>query len=318
MSQLRADLWFVFLSALWGSSFLVISDTLAGVDPFLLVAIRFILAAGLLALAFRRHLNQIEPEELYGGAVLGVSLALGFILQTIGIGGTTPTKAAFVTGLGSVLIPILSALWLKERPGLGAIIGVAVATVGLGFLTLREGFTYAPGDAWVLACTLPFAVYVVAVSYFTTRCHPLRLIVVQLAAAAVTSSIGVTAFGEWEFDFQREHGLAIAFLAMFPTALAFGIQPLIQRYTTPTHVAVILITEPMFAALFSWWFAGDLLTRRELLGCVLIVIGMILSEVRLWNKERDAHNNPVPSNIQRCSIPGCPPPRTQARDLKTK
>ena len=157
--------------------------------------------------------------------------------------------------------------------------GIAAATVGLGFLSLNKDLSVQAGDLWVLACAVAFALHIVSVSHFSPHTDPIRLSVVQIAAVAPIATIAAFSFETPSLDLPAATWSAIALTGVAATALAFGIQVYVQRFTTSTHTALLFSLEPVFAALFGWWWASESLGVKELIGCGLILAGMLVAEL---------------------------------------
>lgn len=304
--SLFADGALLGITFVWGTTFIVIQDVLDKVPPLTFNAWRFLLAA--LALLFwplfahnkfrlkkrssplaaadggslrnRHHLLSL----ILSGSLLGFFLFVGYACQTIGLLYTSASNAAFITGLNVVLVPILSALLLKRRPPVPAVIGVAFAAAGLFFLTTKGAFSINRGDVIVLACALAFALHITFTAKMTEHFASLSLTIAQLSACAVFSFLGGLAFDGYRrlFDFRTltEPSVLLVFLFMSlaATACAFLLQTSLQKYTPPTHVGIIFIMEPVFAALTSVVFQHVTLGTPEIAGCVLILIGMAMAE----------------------------------------
>lgn len=287
MRRLKADMALVVVTAIWGSTFVVVKNALDVVGPLVFVAARFWVAGGALAglLLLQRKIASrpipIQARALQAGAFTGVFLTLGYVPQTIGLQTTEAAKAAFITGLSVVLVPLFAATLLRKPPTRAATVGVLMATVGLGFLTLnlKQRLTLAPGDLWVLLCAIGFAAHITSTARFAPHYDVLPFTAMQLLTTAALSTIAALLF--------ERHALlppvpalpAIVYMALIATAFVFGVQTWGQRHTTPTHTALIFALEPVFAALFAVAFAGEILEAREWFGGALILLGMIVAEV---------------------------------------
>ncbi len=279
MKRWQADLALAFVALIWGSTFVIVKNALDTVGPLTYVAWRFWLASILLVALFSRRLRGIRREEILAGGLIGVWLALGYLFQTVGLKTTTSAKAGFITGLSVVIVPLLATVLLRRPPGRSAIVGIAAATVGLGFLSLNKDLSVQAGDLWVLACAVAFALHIVSVSHFSPHTDPIRLSVVQIAAVAPIATIAAFSFETPSLDLPAATWSAIALTGVAATALAFGIQVYVQRFTTSTHTALLFSLEPVFAALFGWWWASESLGVKELIGCGLILAGMLVAEL---------------------------------------
>ena len=239
---------------------------------------------------WRGPTKQAEPTRarrdrwiaLWPGIAIGLALAAGYAFQTFGLRFTTPAKAGFITGLSVALVPIGQAIFLRRPPSLNAVVGVALATVGLGLLSLNAALGVNLGDLLVLCCAVAFAVHILLVGRYAPHWQPLRLAFVQIATVAVVTAalalllerpIGWPAGNVW---------FAAAFTGLFATALAFFVQSRAQQATTPTHTALIFAAEPVFAGLFSFLLIGEVFLPRQFIGAALIVAGMLVAE--LWRR----------------------------------
>lgn len=300
----QADLALGFVALIWGSTFVVVQNALDAVGPLTFVALRFWLAALVLGGLFYRRVRHISRAELRAGALIGVWLAGGYLFQTIGLQTTTTAKAGFITGLSVVIVPVLATLLLRRPPGRGAIAGIVAATAGLALLTLNNDLSVQTGDLWVLACALMFALHIVSVAHFSPQYGAVRLAVAQIATVAVLGTGSGLLFEKPTVNLPLETWGAIAFTGVVATALVFSLQVYVQRFTTPTHTALLFSLEPVFAALFGWWWAGELLGPREVLGCGLILMGMIIAELGATDDDADAGSTRDTPHIETHSTRG--------------
>lgn len=281
MPKWQADLSLFIIALIWGSTFVMVKNALDAVGPLTFVGWRFIAASVLLAFLFRQRVRRITRAEVHAGILIGVWLATGYILQTIGLQFTTSAKAGFITGLAVVLVPLIAAVLLRKPPGRWASIGVTAATVGLAFLSLSpdQALLLAPGDLWVLGGAAGFALHIISVARFAPAYDAVRLALVQIATVAVLSTGAAFLWEAPTVRLPADTWFAILFTGAIATALVFSLQTHVQRFTTPTHTALLFSLEPVFAALFGWWWAGEVLGQKELFGCGLILIGMVVAEL---------------------------------------
>lgn len=295
----QADALLLAVAAVWGATFPVVKNatdlTQGGVPTYWFLAARFTVAALLLAIAFRRHLAAAPRRTWAAGILVGGFLFASYALQTFGLAHTSSSKAGFITGLSVVLVPVFSVIWLRRKPGPGAWLGVAAATVGLALLSLNGGdwlLTY--GDLLTFLCAIGFALHVVAVGRFAGPHDPIALAVIQLVAAAVFSwigqilsagTLGPGVSGVLWWSGPAHVVMALLICSLLATAAAFLLQNVLQPYTTPTHTALIFAAEPVFSALFAYLLLGERLTPRGYLGAALMVAGMVLAELPIWQRE---------------------------------
>jgi drug/metabolite transporter (DMT)-like permease len=279
----RADLALVVVTFIWGCTFVLVKEALSDCSTLLFLALRFTLAALVLALIFRPKTGRIAPLRAAwrAGAVAGVLLFSGYVFQTVGLRYTTPSKSAFITGLTIPLVPLIAAVFERKPPRAAELAGVALATAGLGLLTIPEGsLRIGGGDLLTVGCAIAFAAHVVAVGHYAPR---LGVQALTLGQVAVSALLAAGTFWWTEPIFIRwtpKLALALLITGLFATALAFSIQVWAQQYTTPTHIAVIFTLEPVFAALTSFLAAGEVLAGRRAGGAALILCGILLSELK--------------------------------------
>ncbi|KEF37088.1 DMT(drug/metabolite transporter) superfamily permease [Schinkia azotoformans MEV2011] len=287
--QVIADVSLLLVTFIWGSTFVLVQNAVALLEPFTFNGVRFGLA-GLFLIAwlfvFKRNiLSMMNKKLLLSGVIMGTWLFTAYALQTFGLLHTTSSKAGFITGLSVVLVPLFGFLFLKETPKRFAVFGVGVATIGLYLLTLGDSLALNFGDILVFFCAISFAAHIVVTGKYTPLYSTLLLTIVQIFTVSVLSSISAVLFEDWQRVFDSEvMGNANVFLALiicsiFATALAFLAQTNFQKFTTPTRVALIFAMEPVFAAITGFFWANERLGSKALLGCLLIFIGMILAEL---------------------------------------
>ncbi len=280
--QLQADLALLAVTVIWGSTFVITKNALVQVAPFTFLAVRFGLATLVVGAIFATRLVAAPRRELAAGSLVGAFLFAGYAFQTVGLQYTTAAKSGFITGLAVVIVPFAALLVLRQRPGRGAMAGVLLATAGLALLTLRGDLTLAYGDLITLGCVFAFALQIVFVGRFAPRVAVASLTTAQLATVTVASVAFALAAEQPTLYLPTEVWAAAAFLALAGTALAFIVQSMAQRFTSATHTALIFAAEPVFALFFAVLLAGERLGARALLGCALMLAGMLVAE--LWRK----------------------------------
>jgi drug/metabolite transporter (DMT)-like permease len=239
-------------------------------------------------LAAENHQRRISYSAsqfpiLAAPLLMGLALFAGYALQTFGLRLTTPAKAGFITGLSVVIVPVVSTLALRQRLSRGVWLGVGLATAGLALLSLqvadpeRANLSVSPGDLLVLGCAVAFACQILLTGRFAPSWDPLLLTFGQIVVVMVTAGIAALLLESPPAP-GRSVLFAAAFTGILATSLAFGIQTVAQRFTSPTRTALVFATEPVFAALFSFLLIGEVLGPRQLVGCALILAGMITAE----------------------------------------
>lgn len=284
--RVRADLALAFSTLLWGATFVVVKNALGHASVFVFLAVRFSVAALLMA-AFRpRALRNLKREELFAGAALGFFMFGGYAFQTAGLLYTTPAKSGFMTGSSVVLVPILLGLFWGKRLTAWVYGGAAAAVFGLYFLTVPpEGVAHLNrGDLLTFAAAGLYAVHIILVGEYTREHSVAALSVVQVAACAGLACVatGVASLAGWEavrFTWRWELLAGIAISAVFATAMAFSIQLWAQQYTTASHAAILFTLEPVFASITSYIVIRERLGGRALLDAVFVLAGILVAEL---------------------------------------
>lgn len=268
----------------WGATFVLIKNALALVSPFVFNALRMAVATGALCLIFRKTLSSFTRQAALGGIVMGTFLFLGYAFQTTGLRLTTPSKSAFITGLAVVMVPLVVAITDRRTPNRWTLLGVLGALVGLYLMTIPagEGFSLATvnrGDLLTLGCAVSFAMHIFVTGHMTKQHRFEALSVVQVATAAILMSFAIP-LETPHLAITRGSAFAILFTGLICTAAAFSIQSWAQQFTPPTHTALIFALEPVFAALTSYVLLGEHLGTRGTIGAILILGGILMSELK--------------------------------------
>jgi drug/metabolite transporter (DMT)-like permease len=285
--RIRADLALLFCSLVWGGTFIVVKDALADVSIFIYLAVRFALAAVVMAVLFWRSLRDLNRHTIWAGIQIGFFMFGGYAFQTTGLEFTTASKAAFITGSSVVLVPIFLAAFGRRRINIWIWVGAISALVGLYFLMIpAEGFGgLNRGDAIALGCAVMFALHVIFIGRYVERHSVGALSFLQVAttAALATLALPLLAATGWEpprLVWSGQFVFAVLITAIGSTVIGFSFQTWAQQYTTPTHTAIFISLEPVFAVLTAWVVAHEGLGGRVLFGAALILLGIVLAELK--------------------------------------
>lgn len=291
----RADLALLAVSLLWGGTFVVVKEALNDVSTFLFLALRFTLAAGVLAVALGGRLGSRGSaagglrQEWRGGLVCAGLLFLGYALQTAGLRLTTASKSAFLTGLYIVLVPLLASLVNESRPRPAEAAGILLAGCGTALLTAASGGWQAQrwdlnrGDMMTILSAVAFAGHILSVTHYSRRMAYERLALYQIGGVALFSWLALRPMETPRIVWSAGAAAAIAATAVLATSAAFLIYTWAQQRTTPTRAALIFASEPVFAGLIAWLWAGEAWTASGLAGAGLILSGIVLVEVKPSN-----------------------------------
>ncbi len=269
----------VAITAVWGSTFVIVKGAIEQMPSFTFMALRFALAALVMAPVLYLRRKHLTRQTLVAGLVLGLMLYAMYAFQTFGLLGTTASKAGFVTGLFVAFVPAIQILVFRHRPSPATLIGVGVAVVGLGLLTVTNQLTIGVGDLLVLGAAFFVGVHIIALSRYSPRFDVLTLVALQLAVAAVLQSASAFIFETPMLPPNPGVWGAVLLTGLLASALAFFVQTYAQKTVGPTRTAVVLTAEPVFAGIFGYLWRGEVFTLRGWLGAALILAAMFLVEV---------------------------------------
>ena len=283
--RLRAHLGLLACSFFWGVTFVVVKNALADISVFAYLSARFMLGSLPMIWIYKEDLRKLTRGEAWAGIQVGLLMFGGYSFQTAGIARTTPSKAAFITGLSVVLVPLFLAVFWRRKIGAWAWGGAAGSFAGLYFLTVpAEGLSRLNrGDMLVMGCAVLYALQIIFIARYTGKYSLGALSCLQVILTGVLSTIAVPLLNVAGFEHffvrftpQMEFGVIIT--ALFTTALAYPLLVWGQTHTTPTNTALILTTEPVFAAFTSFLVLHERLGGRSLAGALLILSGICAAE----------------------------------------
>ena len=290
-SGFGAELLLVLAAIVWGFAFVAQKAGMESIGPMAFNGIRFILGALALipVILFFEKKIQIAGKVLNGsnelwkaGLISGLVLFIAASIQQIGIVYTTAGNAGFITSMYVILVPVLG-LVVKQKVNIRTWIGAIIALAGLYFLSVSEGLTLVIGDVLVFGSAFFWAIQVLLASYYAVRVNVIKLAAIQFALTGILSL--VISF------FTEIYGLQNIFDALIPilyggimsVGLAFTLQLIAQQKAKPSHAAIILSTESVFAAIGGWLILSEKLTNIETMGAVLMLTGVIVSQLKRKN-----------------------------------
>lgn len=268
------------MTLIWGTSFVVLKETLNTVPTLYVLAYRFSGAAVLMLLLGIKDIKKFDVKYLKYGAVLGVFLFLAYTLQTFGLSLTTPAKNAFLTTTYCVLVPFIGWIIEKKRPDTFNFIAAAVCLAGVGFVSLSTSLSADVGDLLTLCCGVFFALHILATSKYIQSRSVALLTMVQFSVAGILAWIAALSTAPVPQNIGSGTLWSIVYLCVMCTAACFVLQTYGQKYTPPSTVAVIMTLESVFGAAFSVMFYGEVLTARLVIGFVLIFMAVFMSETK--------------------------------------
>jgi drug/metabolite transporter (DMT)-like permease len=276
-SARAAELALVGIAAVWGLTFVMVQDAVERLPVMAFLGYRFLPAALLVALVFRRRLRALSAAGWRAGLVMGAFLTAGYVLQTLGLERTSASNAGFITGLFVVVTPLIGALLFRERLGAAAWAAAVVSAAGLYLLSGTHGVN--SGDGLVLLCAVAFSAHIVATARSVGAHDPGALLAVQLGVCGVVCLAAAAIGGDLEPPRGATVWSALVVTSLVASALGFFVQTYAQRHTPPARTALILASEPAFAGLFGWLAGGEHLSALAWTGAVLIMVAILAVEV---------------------------------------
>ena len=274
----KAELVLLATTAIWGGTFVVMKLGFADVSPFLFVAIRFTLGTIIFGSLFFPHLRSMHGPTIRKGVILGVLLGVGLILQTYGLQTTTASKSAFITGMMVVFTPAAQMFVSRRLPKPGNLIGVVVVTAGLYFLTSPSGSRFNLGDGLTLVGAFLFGFYIVYLDIYSKEEELLPLAFLQIAITAVLGWFLVP-FEVSHIHFTWNLLRLFFYTAFLATVITTYTQTRFQKDTTPTRAGILFTLEPVISAVLAYFVLGEILGMLGVFGALLIVIGILISEL---------------------------------------
>lgn len=300
---LRAD-WLLLLTAvIWGCAFVAQRSGMRYVGPFTFNGIRFMLGGcALIPLIMYRNrrygMQSADPllfsfEFLKKGLLIGIVLFCGASLQQIGMVFTTAGKGGFITGLYVILVPVIG-LFLGQRLGWSGWAAAFLATFGMYLLSVTDTLTIERGDLWVLASAFFWASHVLILGWLSPKMDTIKLACIQFLVCAILSLATAAVMEPISISGISDGILPILYGGLMSVGIAYTLQVVAQKDAPPAHASIILSLETVFAAISGWILLDEGLSLRAMIGCVLMLAGMLL--VQLWPasipKEELSHMEP--------------------------
>ena len=279
-------------TAMWGSTFSIQKDVMLRISIFDFLGVRFVIAAGVCVILFWKQLRQANAATWRRGIILGLLFAAGQECQSYGLAHTSATSTGFLTGLYVILTPVFVFLFFKLRQPRRLWIAVTIAMIGLAIMSLN-GFSLGYGDTIVLISAVIYACHVVWLERFLRGEDPLAMTAIQMIAVAVVCGLCALPSG---ITFPSGEHLAGDWAAIIYMALGSGVGSLLlqtwaQSRMAATKAAIIMISEPVWAALFAVILIHEVITVRVALGGTLIICAMLVSQIDLPWLRRDAERH---------------------------
>ncbi|QDE36312.1 DMT family transporter [Microbacterium foliorum] len=290
----RQEIALIAVTAVWGSTFLLVHWAMQHSGPWFFVGIRFLIAGLISVVIFRRALRGMRWRDIGAGVAIGVMIYLGYGLQTVGLQTIDSSTSAFITAMYIPLVPLAQWAVFRKRPPAMAFVGAALAFLGLLFIAGPEAFalTLGSGEILTLISTLPIAAEIILISVFAGRIALGRITIVQLLTAGALGILTMPVVGEGVPEFSWIWvGCAVGLGAA--SCIIQLTMNWAQKSVSPTRATIIYAGEPVWAAVIGR-IAGERLPVAALIGGALVVLGILASELKLVRR-REPEPAPTPT-----------------------
>lgn len=273
-----ATLLLIGVTFVWGFTFVTTQNLLREMQAADLQVWRFGIAFAVMFAINPKALINLPSYHKKHGVYLGIALGAGYLFQLAGLARTSATVSGFITGLFVVFTPILAGLLLKEPIEKAAWFAVLLTTVGLGFISLN-GWAMGAGEILTLVCAFFFSLHIIGLDKWSKSDYVYGLTAMQILVVFVFNLITAQIGGGISSPPNKDVLGAIAFLAVVGTCIGFFAQTWVQSSIGPTRTAIILTMEPVFAGIAGVTIGSDVLTKRIVIGALLILIGTYVVEL---------------------------------------
>ena len=298
--KLRSTICLLAAALIWGTTFVAQSIATGLLAPYTYNACRFLLGFFVLlpvaVITGRRdplsvNYRSITHQEsasawkllLAGGIFCGLCLFLAGSFQQTGIQYTTAGKSGFITALYIILVPVIG-IFLKRKCSPLIAPAVILAVFGFYLLCIREGFSINKGDAITLGCSFMFALHILYVDHYSPLVNPIQLSCMQFLFAGLLSLIPAFIFETLAWSDILACWIPIAYAGVLSSGIAYTLQIIGQRGLHPAVAALLMSLESVISVLAGWLILGDVLTRKEVFGCVLVFCAVILAQLPVGSR----------------------------------
>lgn len=291
ISQLLGKFLLLIATLAWGSSFFILKDTIATVPMFFVLTIRFFISGIVLGIIFFKQLIKLSKKMIMQGIVLGITLALAYVIQTIGLTYTTPSRNAFLSGSYAVMTPFLYWFFSKKAPKLYSVVSAVLCVVGIGFISLTDNVIgelfYLFGDGLSLISAIFYALQIIYIDMYRgeQKYDSMCLLAIELLTVGVINGILSLIFelpkGVEIYAMNLDQILNICYLTGICTLVAQFCLMFGQKLTTVNQASLILSLEAVFGAFFSVLFGREVLTGKLITGFIIVFVAMLINELKV-------------------------------------
>ena len=303
--KIIGSLLLVLVAMIWGTAFVFQRTGMEQIEPITFNASRMTLAAvaiGILAL-FQKpsplpknssDAKSTSRTTIIGGVLCGVFLTAASIFQQMGLVYTTAGKAGFITALYMLIVPILNFLIFKKRNSFVVWIAVLLGVFGMYLLCMNGGFSLSAGDLLVLVCAFLFSGHILCCDRFVNKCNPIRLSAIQFITAAAISWVAAFILETPGVEKIISAIIPILYCGIVSGGIGYTLQIVAQKYTDPTVASLLMSLESVFAAIAGALILGERMSARELIGCAVMFIAIVLVQLPFPLKSKKKQGSDIP------------------------
>ncbi len=280
----KAEFFLVLTTLIWGGTFAVIKNSLTDSSPLVLMGFRFSLACICFTLLFYRSFSRFNKHTLLDGTVLGILMFIAYAFQTLGLEYTTASRSGFITYSFALFTPPLQYLILGKKPKIRNLAGLAIVFIGLYLVSRPERGAFNRGDILTLICAVSLAFYVIYLDRMSKRSDTSLLTIIQFLICGLASFILSPFLEQPRFHLTMNLTISILYLAILGSVVGIALMIRFQKELTPTKAVIIYALEPLFSVFIAIIFLEERLSMIESLGCIIIVGGVMLSELKIGRK----------------------------------
>lgn len=296
--QIKSSLILLLTATIWGVAFVAQSVGMEYIGPFTFNAIRCVLGGlvlipVILVLKKKKETGAENQEKedkktlWTGGIACGVILCIASNLQQFGIMEASVGKSGFFTALYIVMIPVIG-IFIGKRPGIKLWFCVALAVVGMYLLCMKEGsFTIERADIMLLLCALVFSFHILVVDYFSPKVDGVKMSCIQFFVCGVLSAVGMLFTETPDISNIQAAWLPLLYAGLLSCGVGYTLQIVGQKGINPVIASLIMSLESVISALAGWVILGQVLLPKEILGCVLMFVAIIITQIPIGNKKTD-------------------------------
>lgn len=288
MRSFKGEIFLFITAFIWGTTFVAQSQAMDYIGPFTFNASRSFIGAIAVYIIINvsEYLNKEKQQDkkennrlfIKGGVICGMILFTSAGFQQVGLQHTDVSKAGFITTLYIIFVPIIG-IFLKKKAGSKVWISVIIAMIGMYLLSIKDGFTIEFGDACILMCAFVFSFQIIIVDRYSSITNAVKMSCVQLTVCGIASFIAAIIFENISISKIMEAIYPILYAGFISSGIAFTFQMIGQQYTKPAVSSLIMSLESVFAALGGWLLLNEKLSQKELIGCALVFLAVIIAKM---------------------------------------